>query len=321
MNAAVPLAQPSKSRRPRWRAWITGLLLLAVLLCGTFLLVNWIHPVGTARSLVVAADWWQMHWPLSRGGAILFRLNDTLYSLGVMKPVVVQTQPGMTMELDSRDLVTQAILVNGIWEPRITAIVSGALQKGNVFIDVGAHVGYYSLLASQRVGSTGKVIAIEPNPPTLDRLRRNIHLNGASNIVVEPVACTDVGRTLRFFQADLENTGGSSLASQNARGAKQISVAGVPLDKIVESLGLSHVDFVKIDVEGAEMQVLGGMTNILAKYRPKIVIELKADLLANMGTSLDAALALFHKNGYTLQERDGVDDYFWLPAPAATAAR
>jgi FkbM family methyltransferase len=297
-----------------WKLRIGGPLLLCVLAFGGFLLVNHIQPAGTARSFLRVADWWQSHWPMERGKALVFRLNSALYSIGVMKPVVVKTVAGITMEADSRDLVSQTILVKGLWEPKLTGIIMKSLPTGGVFIDVGAHIGYYSLLASRRVGAAGRVVAVEPNPETLQRLRRNLALNDSGNITVEEMACTDRETTLQFFPAGIENSGESSLSRQNAKAARAVTVRGRPLDEIVRSLALDRVDLIKIDVEGAEMQVLTGMREILARQRPKIVIELKPDLLANMGASLEAAKAVFASNNYTLAERDSVDDYVWIPA-------
>jgi len=300
--------------RARWKSQVLFVFVACAVLAGGFLIAFAISPSGTQRSYIVMADGWYKHWPLKRGKSILFRLNDTLYRAGVMKPVVAQTQQGITMELDSRDLVTQTILTDGIWEPKVTSLVNENLAEGGVFVDVGAHVGYYSLLASRKVGIRGKVVAVEPNPPTIARLERNINLNHAENILVQKVACTDKETTLRFFQAGVENTGGSSMNQANVADGHEISVPGVPLDQIVRSLGLSRVDLIKIDVEGAEMQVLSGMTYILTTYRPKIVVEIQPDHLA-------AAKALFQNNGYRLQERDAVDNYFWTPAAPPPAAR
>src|SRR5690349_8071483 len=107
------------------------------------------------------------------------------------------------MDLDGRDWVTRYILMDGIWEPRITGMIMAVLEEGSVFVDVGAHVGYYSLLAATQVGPSGKVIAVEPNPPTIQRLRRNLQLNTFTNVAVEEVACADKEQTLEFSQAPL----------------------------------------------------------------------------------------------------------------------
>lgn len=297
---------------------VTIVLILFFLLVG-FFIANAVNPAGTQRQYLLVAGWWYDHWPLSHGGSIFFRLNDKFYSLGIMKPVQVKLSTGINMELDGRDLVTQTILMTGMWEAQESAFLDNNLKPGDVFVDVGAHVGYYTLLAAKLVGESGKVIAVEPNPPTIVRLEKDIALNPFKNIIVQKVACTDKETTLKFFQATLENTGNSSMNQGNAKDSTEISVRGVPLDKIVQDLGIKRVDLVKIDVEGGEMSVLGGMTNIIATYHPKFAIELKDDLLKNMGSSLAAAKALFIGNGYTLQAFDGIDNYYWVPTPQPAA--
>jgi len=297
---------------------LTVVLILFFLLLG-FFIANAVNPVGTQRRYLTAADWWYDHWPLPRGGSIFLTVNEKLYAMGIMKPVVVTLPTGITMELDGRDMVTQTILTEGIWEPKVTEWVNSNVKPGDVFVDVGAHVGYYSLLAAKLVGESGKVVAVEPNPPTITRLERDIALNPFKNIVVQKVACTDKETTLKFFQAPIENTGESSVDKTHAKEGNEISVPGVPLDKIIQDLGIKRVDMVKIDVEGAEMMVLGGMTNIITTYHPKFSIELKDDLLKNMGSSLADAKALFLRNGYTIQAFDGTDDYLWVPTPQPVA--
>jgi FkbM family methyltransferase len=306
---------PGTTRKSKF---VTIVLLLFFFLAG-FLIANAVNPVSTQRKTLLIAEWWHGHWPLSQGKGIFYGLYGKLYDLGIMKPVQITLPTGIQMELDGRDFVTQTLLMTEMWEPEVTQWVTSSLKPGDVFVDVGAHVGYYTLLAGKLVGESGKVVAVEPNPATFARLERDIALNQFKNIVAQKVACTDQETTLKFFQAPIDNTGTSSINKTNAHEGNEISVPGVPLDKIIQDLGIKRVDLVKIDVEGAEMMVLGGMTNIIATYHPKVSIELKDDLLKNMGSSLEAAKALFLKNGYTLQSFDGIDDFFWVPGPQTTA--
>ena len=281
MNAAPATpAVPGPGRKLKFTHIV---LFFFILLVGVFV-ANVINPAGTQREYLRFAGWWYERWPLSQGADIFFR-------------------------------VTQTILTTGIWEVTETGYMNNHLKPGDVFVDVGAHVGYYTLLAAKLVGESGKVIAVEPNPPTIVRLERDIALNPFRNIVVRKVACTDKETTLKFFQAPVENTGESSINKSNAREGAEISVPGVPLDKIVQELGIKRVDLVKIDVEGAEMSVLGGMTDIIATYHPKVAIELKDNLLKNMGSSLEAVKELFMRDGYTLEQFDGIDNYYWAPGP------
>ena len=293
------------------KKWIWIFIGLVLLLFGGIMVGNSLNPLGTARVFLHTSEFWQQKWPFARGKYLLARVNDQLYNLGLLRPVQVEIN-GAIMELDPRDLVTQSILSSGIWEPESTRIVE-ALPEGGVFIDVGAHVGYYSLTASKRVGRSGRVISVEPNPPTVDRLKRNISLNNASNVSVQQVACTDTEKMLHFFQAGFENTGSSSESNKNAHSSREIEVRGVPLDTIVKDLDLKRVDLVKIDVEGAELQVLTGMKQSMAKYGPKIIIELVEENLENLGTSVKEVQEFFRQNGYVQKSHIDGDNYLWAP--------
>lgn len=300
--------------------------MLVVLPFCLVLVARLVNPVETARWFVRAGYLWAGHWPLPRGKYFVLDAQNLLYRMRLLQPVTVKVRPGVVMELDSRDLVTNTILMSGIWEPETSAIVD-SLQPGDVFIDVGAHVGYYSLLASTRVGPAGRVVAVEPNPATLERLRRNIRLSGPRNIrniVVQEVACTDAAKTLRFFQASPYNTGGSSLSAKTAAstgGAREIAVRGLPLDTIVKSLNLQRIDLVKIDVEGAELQVLRGMKESLLKYHPKVVVELIPWILANLGASTEEVSTFLRQAGYVQGRQMDDANYLWIPTPGQADSR
>ena len=296
----------------RWKKWGGGLLLAVILAFCTVFAATFANPAGTARRLVRASDFVQEHWPLAQPNHISLRVLDLLYGMGLLRPVTVEVRPRVVMELDARDLVTRTILMRGIWEPEITRIVE-SLPEGAVFIDVGAHVGYYSLLASTRVGVAGTVVSVEPNPSTAEKLRRNIRLSGARNISVQELACTDTEKTLQFFQAGPYNTGGSSLSATTAGNRKPVAVRGLPLDAIVKALDLRRIDLVKIDVEGAELQVLRGMKEALAKHHPEVVIELIPHLLANLGASIDEVSSLLRQAGYVQQHQLDASDSLWVP--------
>jgi FkbM family methyltransferase len=295
----------------RWKRWAGALVISALLPVGAIIAADALTPVRTARAVLRLNELWAREWPLARGKYIPVRLNELLFDVGVLHPVEAEVQ-GFVMELDSRDLVTQTLLSTGVWEPESTEVVQ-TLQEGGIFIDVGAHVGYYSLVASKRVGNTGRVISIEPNPRTADRLRRNIRLNNAKNLLVQEVACTDTEKTLNFFQAGVENTGSSSFSVKNARSKPEIQVRGVPLDLIVKTLNLPRIDLVKIDVEGAELQVLRGMEESLPRFRPKLIVELEEENLENLGTSAKEVYEFFRAHGYAVQRHLDTYNYLWAP--------
>lgn len=244
---------------------------------------------------------WDAHWPFDGGKTLYARLRPVLEPF---VPVRVLVEPGVNMLLDPDDSVSRAILETGVWEPETWQAIAERLQPGGTFVDVGAHIGYYSLKAAKIVGPAGRVIAVEPNPETLRRLRDNLRASRAAVVRVQPVACADSETTLEFFASLGSNTGGSSLArasaSRDTQPVRAYQVRARPLDAIVEEAGLARVDVVKIDTEGAELSVLKGAKRTLARYRPVVIAELWEGTLKAMGTSPAEVVEFLRSQGYTV---------------------
>jgi len=307
------------TRSRSWLGFCLQLAIIPIVLAAALVIGSLVSPVSASRLLVRGGDRLHAYWPV-RATYAPFRLISLLYWAGVLHPVQVEIRPGAVFELDARDLVAREILSWDVWERANTDLILGSLHEGSVMIDIGAHIGYYSILSSQVVGPSGRIVAVEPNPETVPRLRKNLALSRASNVVVQDVACTDKETTLTFYQASIRNTGASSISESNAgiadhaETARSVKVRGRTLDSIVQELALRRVDFVKIDTEGAEVQVLRGMKNTLAKYHPHMLIEVRQPLLHNMGTSVEELRAVLHDSGYVGRRMPTDDDVEWVPA-------
>lgn len=159
-------------------------------------------------------------------------------------------------------------------------------SEGDVFIDVGAHIGKYTLSLARKVGLLGRVVAIEPDPINFKALAAGIAINKLKNVTALNIAAFDRECKLPLYVAPDEGRtpegwlfgkGGSSINRKEGR--LRHEVAAKPLDKVAEDLRLSDVNYVKIDVEGAEYEVLKGSKKLFEKYRPKIVAECTSNLL------------------------------------------
>jgi FkbM family methyltransferase len=249
-----------------------------------------------------------------------FFLNPVFETLGPFELVWVQIEPGIKMQLDPYDLVSRKILETGVWEPESIQAVAEHLSPSATFIDVGAHIGYYSLRAATMVGSNGHVISIEPNPQTVPKLRGNIEASNAGMASVWPVACAASESTLQLYAAPESNTGESSLSKENAsqEGAAPIaySVQARPLDAIVREAKLDRVDVIKIDVEGAEFEVLKGAARTLDDFRPVLIVELVENQLKAMGSSIDEVTRFLSSHGYTANRRVDHTNVEFVPAKA-----
>jgi FkbM family methyltransferase len=144
------------------------------------------------------------------------------------------------------------------YEPITRAAFIGAVKPGMVVIDVGAHIGFYAMLAAKLLGELGTVHAVEPAEENLEFLRKNIDLNGFDHVEIHPVAAGKI-RDCRVFHITGSSDSHGFYAHPNTGTLKTIAVTQLPLDQLVKG----KVDLIKIDVEGAEMEVLDGMHEIL----------------------------------------------------------
>ena len=263
------------------------------------------RPDARAQALLDLNRKWTSHWPFDHGKRLVEGLAHELQPSG---SVWVQVEPGIRMHLDPYDLVSRMILETGSWEPESWRLIEARLRPGDTFVDIGAHIGYYSLKAAAAVGPGGKVIAIEPNPATLVTLHENAQASAARQVAIEPVACADTEATLQLFAAPRSNTGESSLSKANAGREGAVSsytVRARPLDDIVREHGLTRVDYAKIDVEGAEMIVLKGAIETLTKFHPYLLIEVVDSQLRSMGASAVELTTFLEAHGYKELQRAG----------------
>jgi FkbM family methyltransferase len=166
---------------------------------------------------------------------------------------------------------TQKAYVFGTHETEVTEAVRTAVQPGQVALDLGANIGYHTLLLAQQVGPLGKVIAFEPLPGVFKVLQENIALNGYRNVVLENKAVASCSGPVNLKINDADPL--TSTVSIVSGGG--IEIQAVSLDDYFAESG-EKVAFVKMDVEHAEAQVIEGMERLLRKDRPIMLIELHA---------------------------------------------
>ncbi len=180
-------------------------------------------------------------------------------------------------------------------EPEQAEAMAATLKKGDVFFDIGANVGFYTLLGSRQVGREGKVVAFEPVVRNLAYLYRHLSLNGAGNVTVIPAACSD-SLSLVFF-ASGENFAMGHIAGDPQPGEHGQLVPTMSVDDVARKLGLVP-DVIKIDVEGAELAVLEGAQETLRAARPKIFLSTHSDALR------ESCLAYLGELGYSCRVLD-----------------
>lgn len=219
---------------------------------------------------------------LSRVCAQLLRLlnKDTHETFMLLRPfrwalgnlhrdeIVFKTK-GVKFLYQNKELINLKIALVGAHEYEITEFFLNNLRESYNFLDVGANIGYYTLIAAKRL-NRGQVIAIEPSEINFCALEKNIKLNNLTNIlVIRKIAWRESGQELAMRIQNPFNLGSIKVAGD---GAIECRARTISIDDLVRKLRLRRADVVKIDVEGAEYEVLLGMRNCLREYRPKYIV-------------------------------------------------
>jgi len=177
----------------------------------------------------------------------------------------------MWIELSSPSAID---MIYGTYEHDTVQVFQELVQPGMTVVDVGAHVGFYTLLAARLVGTNGRVYAFEPNPEVYNILVRNIQINGYREIVrAVPKGVSNEKRTVSLY-VSRERSDEASFYSQESVDNACIEVETVRLDEFFADEGWPKVDLVKIDVEGAEVEVLEGMRELTSRNKDlKVIVE------------------------------------------------
>lgn len=194
---------------------------------------------------------------------------------------------------------------NGIYEPLITELIKSNAKKGNIVCDIGAHIGYYSLLMSCLVGKKGMVYAFEPESDNYDVLIANTKLNPIKNIVAEKKAVSNFSGTAVLYKSE-DNSGDHRLCyGQNDRMAENVDV--VELDVFFE--GKEKPNFIKIDTQGTEFHIFISLLRFIKDVKsPKIICEFSPYLLSDAGIQGIEFLNLLLDNQFNVFHIDDINN-------------
>jgi len=177
-------------------------------------------------------------------------------------------------------------------------LVGAVLRPGDTFVDGGAHVGLFTLVAATRVGPRGAVLAFEPARWARRALLRNLALNGFDWVRVYDAALSDMTGVQAFASFVGDAAALSSFVPASTRGARWERVPTVRLDDMLTDAELARLRLVKLDLEGAELRALRGAARILDSPGPDFLVELEPPHLGRAGASVESVLELFHEHGY-----------------------
>jgi FkbM family methyltransferase len=174
--------------------------------------------------------------------------------------------------------IQQQLFWYGCYEKELGEIIKRALRPGDVFFDIGANIGYFSLLgAIFQPAST--VIAFEPVSSVFRKLEDNISINKITNIMAVNAAVGNKNEEGEIFISSDDNTGMSSLKNPENYSGKREKVKIIAIDDWFRSSGLPKIDLIKLDIEGSELAALRGMREILQNYKPLVIAEINPEIL------------------------------------------
>lgn len=203
----------------------------------------------------------------------------SFYPIGVVYRFVISNLrtnfaevQGHKMFLDSLDSLNLSIYEK--YEPRLLEVIEKEIKPGEIVVDLGANIGYYTLIFARLVGEKGKVYAFEPDPENFALLKKNVEINGYKNVILVQKAISNQTGKTRLYLSD-ENVGDHQIFDSKY-GRKSIEIETVTLDEYFKD---EAVDFVKIDIQGAEQAALEGATKFLQNKKLKIITEFCPKLL------------------------------------------
>jgi FkbM family methyltransferase len=241
-------------------------------------------------------------------GSIEHQRAPTAFTVQLTEEDAVHCHVGSVELLaDAADAAVTPGLRSGEYEPHLTAVFERYCTPGITVVDVGANLGYYSLLAAQLVGPEGRVVALEPNSENCRLFLTSLRSAGLENVELLPVAA-DVTTGWAYYSTHVGSNGGL-VDDGDLLSRPGVVVPTFPLDDLVTG----PVGFLKMDVEGAEGRVVRGAARLIEKHRPVVTTELKDEMLRRVsGTGVGDYLAFFGRLGYrpTLLDKSGEEKQY-----------
>ena len=220
--------------------------------------------------------------------------------LGLFKgqSIIARYDKTLKLRLDLDEWIQQHIYFFGIYDEKGINFLKKILKKGDVFIDIGANIGSYTVIAAKLVENSGEVHAFEPVSGIFDRLIFNIQLNLFENIIVNKNAVHENEEWLTLRLSDQRNLGMSSIFPHGSESGLKEKVKAVSLDEYIKGKKIKKADLIKIDIEGAELYALRGMKETLLNIKPVVMMEIAQNVLENSIFCSDEIFSFMKDFGY-----------------------
>jgi FkbM family methyltransferase len=228
---------------------------------------------------------------------------------------------GLDLELCLRDNSQYFVYSQGSYEPNLSELIRRELRPGDVYVDIGAHVGIHALVAArdlQRLGE-GHVFAFEPTTDSANRLAKAAERNGIRNLTLVRAAVGETAGRIELraggpFGADIPGMRSAFLPGRVVE-----SVPVVCLDRWARDTSLTRVDLIKLDIEGGELAALVGMRETLARLRPRLLlVEVNPVTLARAGVTKEELYSELAQSGYapaeTIRDHESIENVVFAPS-------
>lgn len=236
--------------------------------------------------------------------AKLVRSND---KVTISNRKLYKTIYGDYFLLNDKSCVDRNIKDFSVWEPESTSVIKKLVKPGNILLDIGANIGYYTVIASKIVGETGKVLSFEPTKHFFDVLQNTVEINKLKNVMLYDFGLSD------------ENSESEISIGENSATIHWIKNDGIPLDiehialkrldDIISSLDINKIDFIKIDVDGHEPAFLEGAWKTLEKYKPTILMEISHRHYRKAGYLAWDFYRKLREKGYRIYSEKDMSEY------------
>jgi FkbM family methyltransferase len=202
------------------------------------------------------------------------------------------------MYLDPNDSLY--LFINEVYEPYETELISSIIKPGSVVLDIGANIGYHTLLFAKLVGQSGKVFAFEPSPANLRLLEKNVSINGYSNVILEQKAVSNRNEKKRLYSNESNPMLDTIYKSQKRSNLDSVEIDTISLVYYFCNYG-GKIDFIKMDIEGSEYTALEGMQTILQRQNDiKLLVAFNPSAIREYGYKPEQQIDLLVSNGFTV---------------------
>lgn len=205
---------------------------------------------------------------------------------------------GQLINLKAEDHIQRTLLWYGFYEKNSILQWEQFIENDAVVIDIGANIGYYTLIAANKAGR-GRVHSFEPVTVSYEALQQNIQLNHLTNVTVNAVGISNNESLQTYYISSADNRGMSGMKRPENFSGLSEKKQTITLDSYAIKNNLSRIDIIKIDIEGNELNALKGMHTILAQNKPILFIEVIKEHLIKFGTGIDDVYAFLKSYGYT----------------------